>query len=198
MHRNPIVALAAIVLPVLAIACGGGGDGQDDDIVSSRSVPTATIPAQLPTPLIVGSEGFPAPTGAVVGLGGQGTYTVQSGDTLSGIASEFEITIAELAQANGLTSNSTLRIGEELIIPSTLSFGNTGTITGPTSTPTRTPTGTATPRPGGRLTYIVEDGDTGAEIAGEYGLTLGELAKANNMTIDQLNQIQAGQELIIP
>ena len=194
MRRNPLIALAAIVLPLLAIGCGGGGSGASDDIVSSRSVPTATIPAQLPPPLIVGSEGFPAPTGAIVGLGGQATYIVKSGDTLSGIASEYKITIAELQQTNGMTNSSILRAGQTLLIPSTLSFGNTTTIVGPTSTPT----GTATPRPGGGQVYMVKAGDTGAEIASEYGITLGQLAQANNMTIEQLSRIDVGQELIIP
>lgn len=198
MHRNPLLAFAAIALALLAISCGGDENGGSADIVSSRSVPTATIPAQLPPPLIVGSEGFPAPTGAIVGLGGQGSYTVKPGDTISGIASEYKTTVAEIQQANGLSNSSILRAGQQLIIPSTLSFGNTTTITGPTRTPTRSPTGTATPRPGRGQVYIVKDDDTGAEIAAEYGITLGQLAQANNMTIEQLSRIRAGQELIIP
>jgi LysM repeat protein len=45
-----------------------------------------------------------------------GEYTVQEGDTLSGIAETYGITVDELTQANGLT-DSNIFIGQTLIIP---------------------------------------------------------------------------------
>lgn len=44
------------------------------------------------------------------------TYTVQSGDTLFSIAQRYNITVAQLRTANGLTSN-TITPGQQLIIP---------------------------------------------------------------------------------
>jgi LysM repeat protein len=44
-------------------------------------------------------------------------YTIQPGDTLSVIASRYEVTIEALAQANGITDVNTIRPGQELVIP---------------------------------------------------------------------------------
>lgn len=47
----------------------------------------------------------------------QESYTVVEGDTLSTIAEKFNIGWQKLAEANNLTEESTLRIGQKLIIP---------------------------------------------------------------------------------
>ncbi len=67
------------------------------------------------------------------------TYRVQSGDSLSSIATRFGITWGELAAANGLNSRSVLRIGQELIIPVV------GAPLPPTATPTPRPAATPVP-----------------------------------------------------
>lgn len=66
----------------------------------SAAPPTAT---PLPSPT-------PAPTGSQ-------TYTVRSGDTLSGIAARFGTTVKVLAQLNGITDPRLIRVGQVLIIP---------------------------------------------------------------------------------
>jgi LysM repeat protein len=45
------------------------------------------------------------------------TYAVQAGDSLSGIAFQFDVTVEDLMQANGLTDADLLFVGQELIIP---------------------------------------------------------------------------------
>lgn len=44
-------------------------------------------------------------------------YTVAKGDTLSGIATKFEVPTESLAFANGITDPTTLAIGRELLVP---------------------------------------------------------------------------------
>lgn len=66
------------------------------------------------------------------------TYVVQQGDTLYTIAAKYGLSIAEIKEANGLTSNN-LKVAQELRIP-------VGTAT-PTSTLTPTPSLTPTPAP---------------------------------------------------
>lgn len=44
-------------------------------------------------------------------------YVVESGDTLSGIASDMGSTVDAITAANGITTDTLLRIGQELIIP---------------------------------------------------------------------------------
>ena len=45
------------------------------------------------------------------------TYTVQSGDTLGGIAKRFGVTVDSLARANGITNPNLIRVGMKLTIP---------------------------------------------------------------------------------
>jgi LysM repeat protein len=65
------------------------------------------------------------------------TYEVEAGDTLYTISGKYGLTIAEIKEINGLTSNN-LSIGQKLQIP-------VGTAT---PIPTFTPTPTLTPTPG--------------------------------------------------
>ena len=44
-------------------------------------------------------------------------YTVQPGDTLSGIAAAYNVTIEDLAEYNGITDPNSLRPNQELAIP---------------------------------------------------------------------------------
>ena len=43
-------------------------------------------------------------------------YTVQSGDTLTGVAEKFDISLETLLWANNLTKSSALKVGQDLII----------------------------------------------------------------------------------
>ena len=45
------------------------------------------------------------------------TYTVQEGDTLSGIAARFDTTVAELVRLNHLANPDLIYVGQVLIIP---------------------------------------------------------------------------------
>ncbi len=201
MLRLLLALTTLVAAAVFFAACGGGGGDDNRDIVSSRAVPTATLPSPLPTPLLVGSEGF---RGAAGRAGGQ-TYTVQSGDTYSAIAQRYDITVAGLLQANGLSADSVLRVGQRLVIPApeTLGGGTLGATPSSTATrtpaaPTRTPTATATAtRPAGGRTYTVKDGDIASAIADQFNVTVDALARANGMTVEQISRLRVGQELVI-
>lgn len=81
-------------------------------------LPTATpIPANLPR-------------------GTKIEYTVQTGDTLAGIASKFNSTQEEIVKANSISDPNDIKVGDFLIIPVNLV----------TATPTRPPTSTAGPQ----------------------------------------------------
>jgi len=66
----------------------------------------------------------------------------------------------------------------------------------PTTVVTAIPTPTATPDTA--ATYLVRDGDTGLAIALRFGITLADLAQANNMTERELDVLAIGQQLRIP
>jgi LysM repeat protein len=67
------------------------------------------------------------------------TYIVQAGDSLSGIAFQFEVSVEDIMRANGLTDADLLFVGQELIIP----IG--GLPETPAFTPVPTPTETSIP-----------------------------------------------------
>lgn len=60
--------------------------------------------------IVDGDDGADATAGAR-------TYQVQAGDTLSGISRQFGVSIAALAEANGLTDPDLIVIGQTLTIP---------------------------------------------------------------------------------
>jgi LysM repeat protein len=45
------------------------------------------------------------------------TYTVKSGNTLSGIAHKYHITVKQLREMNGMSEKATLKIGQKLKVP---------------------------------------------------------------------------------
>lgn len=74
----------------------------------------------------------------------------------------------------------------------------TNTSAPPTDTlePSQTPEPSETPTPTGPVTYIVEEGDSLASIADEFGVSIDQLIAANNL-VDP-NNIGVGSQLIIP
>lgn len=50
-------------------------------------------------------------------VGADTTYVVVSGDTLSGIAQDYGISLQDLLDANNLTVNDIIHVGQELVIP---------------------------------------------------------------------------------
>lgn len=94
------------------------------------------------------------------------TYTVKSGDTLSGIANKYGTTYQELARINNIENPNLIYPGQVLKINGT-------------------DTNVAT------KTYTVKAGDTLSGIANKYGTTYQELAKKNG--IANPNLIYPGQ-----
>ena len=121
---------------------------------NSGTVPTTPIPAPKP----VEHVGHPA----------TGTYTVQSGDTLSGIAAKFGTTYQILAAINGIGDPNHIWPGEVLKV-----------------------TGTASQQ----STYYVQAGDTLSAIASKFGTTVSSLVSLNR--ISNPNVIYVGQKIYV-
>jgi LysM repeat protein len=103
-------------------------------------------------------------------------YTVQTGDSLTGIAAEFGVEWQEIAAANGIEGpNYTIYRGQKLTIPGV--------------SPTPVPTEELT-------VHVVQSGETLFSIAVQYGVTVQALLEANQLTNPDL--INSGQELVIP
>ncbi|EJN56375.1 Phage lysin [Loigolactobacillus coryniformis subsp. coryniformis CECT 5711] len=98
---------------------------------------------------------------------GDSTYTVQYGDTLSGIAAAHGLTTATLAAYNGITNYNFIQVGQQL----KFSGGATAT----------------------NRSYTVKYGDTLGGIAASLGTTVASLAAKNG--IGNTNLIYTGQTL---
>jgi len=117
----------------------------------------------------------------------QMAYTIQSGDSLISISSQFGVTVEALKAANRLTGDI-IYAGDTLVIPS--NDGITITVT-PTLAFTITPTVVVTGYTG---IHWVQPGETVGIIANQYGLTSQTLRTINHMAGDA---ILPGQQLWI-
>lgn len=91
--------------PTPAPASTPSGSAPASESVPPVATPTPTGPSATP-----GREATPVP-------GGLRRYRVQPGDTLGGIAAKFGTTVKALAEANGITNPSLIRVGQVLVIP---------------------------------------------------------------------------------
>lgn len=137
----------------------GGGPSSSSSSASTSSSSAAS-----------GSQS-PAPTG---------TYTVKSGDTLSGIATRHGVTVAQLKQWNNLTSNN-IKIGQKLKLNSSSSASS--------SQSTSSAAGEYT-------TYTVKSGDSFYGIAKNYpGVSAQDIMDFNGLNS---SKIKPGMTIRIP
>ena len=112
------------------------------------------------------------------------TYRVRSGDTLSGIARRWHITVKSIVQGNRLRSDR-LHSGQRLVL----------TVPNVAREPIRTAAKTSAPSSSGHVIYAVKRGDSLASIAKRYGVSTASLKTTNRLSS---NTIRAGQRLRIP
>ena len=111
-----------------------------------------------------------------------GTYVVRRGDTMTGIAARHGLTASPLAAANGLRWNAWVYAGQRLRIPG--------------RAPSPATSSQAAPAPGATGTYVVRPGDSLSKLSRHYGVSVNQLAAANNL--GQNAWLYAGQRLRIP
>lgn len=90
------------------------------------------------------------------------TYKVQSGDTLSMVAKKLGVSNHDIANLNGFSANAPLMAGQTIKVPASSSqverkLHNQS------------------------VKYTVQSGDTLTSVANKYGISVDELANANNM-----------------
>jgi LysM repeat protein len=102
-----------------------------------------------------------------------GSHTVVAGDTLSGIAAVYSVTVEAIAEFNGIANPDVIFPGDVLEIPGLGEERRT--------------------EPG---LYVVEEGDTLSRIAERYDVTVAAIQEANGLGDSDL--IIAGQKLVIP
>ncbi|MBX7212752.1 MAG: LysM peptidoglycan-binding domain-containing protein [Thermoflexales bacterium] len=136
-------------------------------VSSDTDAPPTEVPTSAPTARPTATQ-TPAPT-----LPPQGSHTVQAGETLLGIALKYDVSMARIQIANDLGDNQTVRVGQTLIIPASIS---------------------------GESAYwrarVVRAGDTLSSLAAEAGVSVAELDRVN--ALQGSSVIRLGSTLILP
>ena len=117
--------------------------------------------------------------------GGEKSYVVVSGDSISAIAKRFGVKSSDIIRVNNLQNPDKLKVGQQLKIPSK------GEVI------TKPATNTALEHslsPDG--TYTVVSGDSLSSIAKRFGVKTSDIVRANNM--QNPDSLRIGQKLHIP
>jgi len=127
------------------------------------------------------------------------TTIVGKGDSLWSIAKKNHLKVSVLAKANGISSGTPLHVGQKLIIPGAAPSGGAPAAAPDVAAPAPAPSGPSgghASAAGGATRHVVRPGETLGAIARKFGVRVGDLALANNISDPQ--KIRPGQELVIP
>jgi len=116
-------------------------------------------------------------------------YTVKQGDTFYSISKALDVTVAELKQWNGISSNN-LEIEQELVYYSQDSNSPQDILVVEEDTSSLISKSTSTPN----TYYLVKSGDSLYKIARDNDMTVQQLKELNNLTS---NTLRIGQQLAV-
>jgi membrane-bound lytic murein transglycosylase D len=119
-------------------------------------------------------------------------HNVKKGETLSVIARHYGVAVNDLTQANRISVKSSLRIGQELLIP--MSGSTRAPAPTVSAVASSTPAAAKTPPASVPSTYRVKRGDTLTSIAARFNVTVNDLKKWNKLTSTRLD---VGQKLAL-
>jgi len=159
--------------------------------------PTRPVAGELFVPSVT-HDLVPAPLPDVIGEGVSNSfnlrpanlsvYKIQKGDTLWGVARKKNVTLNSVLSSNpNLTKDSRLKIGQEVMIPSSDSISSE-----PALPDTFNPINVTE----GSSTYTIRGGDNLSRIANLHNIPFSELLKENGLNVNSV--IRPGQVLIIP
>ena len=134
-----------------------------------------------PTPVGMILVSLPEKDGKII-------HVVQSYQTLSTISQAYAISVDQILSQNGLKIDWPLQVGQKLLIRPSLVTA--------TATPLPlTPAEKLTPAADGKYYHTIKSGETLSGIAGQYKISINDLASWNGMSIEDI--IRVGQKLLL-
>ncbi|HEY83566.1 MAG TPA: LysM peptidoglycan-binding domain-containing protein [Chloroflexi bacterium] len=140
--------------------------------IPPTDTPTPTVtPTLPPTPTL-----SPTPTPTPKPL----IHSIKTGETLNFIARKYNVSLEDIEQANNITQDTILQVGQELVIPFATDIDTNG----------------ENSREHPIILYTVKSGDTLSGIAFEYDTSVSAIEVANpGLDLDILS---VGQEVLVP
>ena len=187
-----MTAVLSIVLTLGSLSISLVGFSSEEDFVPTNTAvfvpPPVTATNTLPptsTPIIAVDTPTATSTNTLVPVvcqppAGWIAITIQSGDTVEGIAASYRIPRDQLLASNCLIGNESLIVGKSIFVP---------------PAPTSTKTVCVPGRAGWILGHTVVRGDTFYNIGARYGLSATDINSANCRSSDL---IYAGEVLYVP
>lgn len=187
--KTPVIFTIVILAHCLAI----GGIVLIQGCESTRGLSEST-PAPVMPPTAIEPEVLTPDIKPVVTSWPSETtdYIVKKGDTVSGIAYRYGVSVAEIVRLNGLNNRNVIRVGQRLVLPGKMSAAK------PVKESIKRENKTISRKPSADLSgnmYVVKPGDCLSVIAQTYGVKLDDIRQANAM---QGDKIVVGQKLMIP
>ncbi len=141
-----------------------------------------------------------APSSQIAKVSSGGTYTVQAGDSLTGLARTFGVSIDAIAEANNIPPNGFLYTGTQLTIPGAASTAAKPVAAPAPASDVKTTSESAKPTSNESasasiIDYVVRAGDTLYGIAIKHGVTMASIQIASDMGSPY---VYTGQTLKIP
>ncbi|WP_026552907.1 lytic transglycosylase domain-containing protein [Arthrobacter sp. H20] len=172
-------AIPAVLLSAVALAQpAAAAPVTVKSLQTPRLAPAVTVPAGLSVP----ASAVPAriPSFLAPAKSAPKTYTVQAGDTISGIAIKLGLETGAVLRANSLSASTIIYPGQKIKL--------TGA---PASEPASERANDLQPSSGS--SYTVTAGDTLSAIAAEHGVSLENVLKANSLSMSSI--IHPGQKI---
>ena len=189
-HALTLLTILAILLVIIGVVMiilwiTGG----KFSLFAKKPTPTSTMPPtpiMSPTPTLVPTETLtPEPT-ITPTPSGPFEYEVKENDSCWDIAQKYKVDILTLLAINNFEDGECPIVpGEKILIPAP---GQA------LPTPTNLP---ADIKPGTKITYLVQSGDTLASIASKFNTTIQDILALNKSIITDQDNIPAGIKLTI-
>lgn len=133
-------------------------------------------------------------------------HTVQRGEGLIKLSRQYNVPVEAISQANKLSKSSTIRVGQEITIPSQSQIDRLvrdyNASNASQSKPQQTkaaetkPAASTNKAPTSQQGYEVKPGDGLIKLARQYNVPVEALAQANNMSTN--SSLRVGQNITIP
>ena len=197
VDADAVMAGQRLLLPPEAVVVTSAGAPTPAAAITISNAGTVSTTVTISTTVTVSTTGADdmstAPVGAAAAPSATSRnrrYTVESGDTLAGIAARTGVDARALAALNPDVDESSLRAGQTLILPATVADLAVADL----AVADLTGTDRQAPSPGTQMT--VAAGDSLSAIAARTGVGLPELMRANALV--NPDDLVAGQALVIP